>query len=201
VVEDEFGQTAWQHAVNRAIEDEDFARTALAAVFDRLAPAVIDVQMDARLVRVEPRQGEYWVLTLMLAGLKTQWSSCVVRALPTWKLGQGFFAEQLHQVLDCLPAHLWSEKRRKRSYLNQVLARAEVESSYRPARKLWARTRNGHYVLNPAMLLRKGDAWRPVYEAMALDWIDQGVGMDEGLVTRPAQTVAELMRRLADVSA
>ena len=55
--------------------------------------------------------------------------------------------------------HLWNEKRRKRSYLNQVLARAEVDSAYKPARKLWGRTRNGHYLLNPAMLLRKGETW------------------------------------------
>ena len=60
-----------------------------------------------------------------------------------------------------LPPHLWSDKRRKRSYVNQVLARAEVGSSYRPARQLLARARHGYYLPNPAMLMRQGEGWWP----------------------------------------
>jgi hypothetical protein len=197
-VEDEFGHTAWQQAVNRALDDSSFAKESLAAVFDRLAPAVIDVQTDARLVRIEQHQGEYWVLTLMLAGLKTQWSRCNEMLAESGGLSGGFHAEQVERVLDNLPAHLWHEKRRKRSYVNQVLARAEVQSNYRPARKLWARTRMGHYLPNPALLLRRGEAWRPVYEALALDWINRGTGSEGGLAARPRDVVAGLTQRLAD---
>lgn len=193
--EDEFGHTAWLHAVNRAMEGGLYAKESLAAVFDRLAPAVIDVQTDGRLVRIEQHQGEYWVLTLMLAGLKTQWSRC--NAYLASPGDTGFHSEQVERVLENLPAHLWHEKRRKRSYINQVLARAEVESSYRPARKLWARTRTGHYLPNPAMLLRKGEAWRPVYEALALDWIDRGTGSDRGPGQQPRDVVTRLVQRLA----
>jgi hypothetical protein len=198
--EDEFGQTAWQQAVSRAIDDPEFASAALSSLFERIAPAAIDVQIDGRLVRLEHHQGEYWVLTLMLAGFKTQWSHCTERAQPAWKYGQGYFAEQLHQVLEGLPVHLWKEIRRKRNYLNQVLARAEVDSAYRPARKLWARTRNGHYLPNPGMLLRKGEEWRPVYEAIELDWIDQGTGTDRAYTTRPALMVTRLKNRLAGIA-
>ena len=196
-MQDEFGQTAWQQAVNRATEDPVFARTALASLFDRLAPVAIDVQVDGRLVRVERHQGEYWVLTLMLAGFKTQWSSCTVRTQPRWKFAEGYFAEQLHQVLECLPAHLWPDKRRKRSYLNQVLARAEVDSAYQPARKLWARTRNGHYLPNPALQLRQGDGWQPVYEVLKLEWVDRGTGTDRAFSNRPALAVTRMRERLA----
>ena len=198
--EDEFGHSAWQQAVNRAIDDPVFAKSALAQLFERIAPAGIDVQVDGRLVRVEHHQGEYWVLTLMLAGLKTQWSHCAARAHPAWKYGQGFFAEQLHQALESLPVHLWKDIRRKRSYVNQVLARAEVDSSYKPARKLWARTRNGHYLPNPGMQLRHGDGWRPVYDALALDWVDRGSGNESPYRTRPAAAVARLLDRLAGVA-
>jgi hypothetical protein len=108
-----------------------------------------------------------------MAGLKTQWSRCVTRRLELWKYYQGFFADQLHDVLVALPAWLWPDKRRKRTYLNQVLARAESGSTYRPARKLWVRARNGYYLPNPAMQLRVGDSWVPVDEALALAWIDR----------------------------
>ena len=100
MAQDEFGHTAWQHAVNRSIDEPAFAKSALALLFERIAPAGIDVQIEGRLVRVEHHQGEYWVLTLMLAGLKTQWSHCAARPHPAWKYGQGFFAEQLHQALE-----------------------------------------------------------------------------------------------------
>jgi len=196
-VVDEFGQTAWQHAVGRAMEEAAFAKNSLAAVFERLAPAVIDVQVDGRLIRIERHQGEYWVLTLMLAGLKTQWTCCTLRAHPPWKFGNGYFAEQLQQVLDGLAPHLWQERRRKRSYVNQVLARAEVDSGYKPARKLWARTRNGHYLPNPGMLLRQSEGWVPVFEVLGLDWIDRGTGSDQPYRTRPAAKVARLTARLA----
>jgi hypothetical protein len=118
------------------------------------------------------------VQTLMLAGLKTQWSQCVTRRQEPYKVLAGFFADQLHDVLQELPAWLWPEPRRKRTYVNQVLARAEVHSSYQPARRLWVRTRNGHYFPNPQMRLRVGDGWQPVYERLALQWIDRGCGRE-----------------------
>ncbi|MDM0117955.1 AAA family ATPase [Variovorax sp. J22R133] len=194
--EDEFGQTAWQQAVSRAMEEPGFAKDALGPIFEQLAPAVIDVQIDGRLVRLERHQGEYWVLTLMLAGFKTQSSSCAARLLAEWKFGDGYFAEQLHQVLEGLPVHLWPQRRRKRSYLNQVLARAEIDSGYKPARRLWARTRNGHYMPNPAMQVRRGEGWQAVYEALRLEWVDRGTGTDQTYRIRPASIVSMLKERL-----
>lgn len=189
---DDFGHTAWDCALSRALQEPGLAGTGLTAVFPLLAPAALDVQTDGRLVRLERRQGEYWVLMLMLAGLKTQWSRCVTRQVEPHKYPRGFFAEQLHDVLAQLPAWLWPEKRRKRSYVNQVLARAEVGSAYQPARKLWVRASNGHYLPNPALQLRTGDAWTPVYTVMALDWVDRGCGDGELYRPKPLELVARL---------
>ena len=178
-LEDEFGHTAWLSALNRAAEDGEFARQSIGPLFDRIAPPVLDVQTDARLVRLERHQGEYWVLSLMLAGFKTQCTECVRRTRDPYKYRQGFFADELNDALVCLPEHLWKAKRHKRSYVNQVLARAEVHSAYQPARRLWVRTVNGHYLPNPLMQLRthaRSDAptWRPVYDALNLAWVAAG---------------------------
>jgi hypothetical protein len=190
---DEFGHSAWDHAVGRAMREAAFARSGLPALFELLAPPALDVQTDARLVRLERHQGEYWVLTLMLAGLKTQWSQCVTRRLEPHRCLSGFFADQLHDVLQELPAWLWPDARRKRSYLNQVLARAEVHAGYQPARRLWVRTKNGHYFPNPRMQLRAGgreDAgWQPVYERLALAWIDRGCGREIDHRPRPVESI------------
>ena len=177
--EDEFGHTPRLAAMNRAMEDPEFARKSIAALFDRIAPAVLDVQTDGRLVRLEHHQGEYWVLSLMLAGFKTLRTTCVERRPESYKYEQGFFAEALQSALELLPEHLWKAQRRKRSYVNAVLARAEVQSLYTPARRLWVRTRNGHYLPNPALQLRSRDVdqssgWRPVFEVLNLPWTDAG---------------------------
>src|SRR6218665_2905174 len=168
---DEFGHTPWLAALNRAMEDAPFARQSIGMLFDRIAPPVLDVQTDARLVRLERHQAEYWILSLMLAGLKTQCTMCVKRPYSPYRCADGFFAEELGTTLVCLPEYLWKAQRHKRSYLNHVLARAEINSTYLPARRLWARTTNGHYLPNPQLQLRThadGDAptWRPVYEVL-----------------------------------
>jgi hypothetical protein len=116
----------------------------------------------------------------------------VTRQVELHRYPRGFFAEQLHDVLAQLPVWLWTEKRRKRSYVNQVLARAEAGSAYQPARKLWVRFSNGYYLPNPAMQLRTGDAWTPVYTAMALDWIDRGCNDAELYRPQPLELVARL---------
>jgi hypothetical protein len=194
---DEFGHTAWDHAVGRAMREAAFAGSGLPALFDLLAPPALDVQTAGRLVRLERHQGEYWLLMLMLAGLKTQWSQCVARRLVPYRYLSGFFADQLHDVLQELPAWLWPDSRRKRTYINQVLARAEAHSGYQPARRLWVRTKNGHYFPNPELQLRLGDGWQPVYERMALTWIDRGCGREIDHRPRPAESIQWAREALA----
>jgi hypothetical protein len=203
LLEDEFGHTPWLSALNRAAEDAEFARRSIAALFDRIAPPVLDVQTDGRLVRLERHQGEYWVLSLMLAGFKTQCSTCVRRTLPLYKYRQGFFADELNDTLTCLPEHLWNAKRRKRSYVNQVLARAEALSTYQPARRLWVRTVNGHYLPNPLMQLRTHAAidapsWRPVYDALNQTWVDAGTGASNNWETDLTGILNAATRRAAE---
>jgi hypothetical protein len=180
LLEDEFGHTPWHSALNRAMEDTEFARQSIAPLFERIALPVLDVQTDGRLVRLERHQGEYWILSLMLAGLKTQRTRCVQRPYELYRYGKGFFADALNETLTCLPEHLWKARRHKRTYVNQVLARAEVHSAYLPARQLWVRTANGHYLPNPKLQLRSHassvnvQAWRPVYNVLNLLWVDAG---------------------------
>jgi hypothetical protein len=66
-----------------------------------------------------------------------------------------------------LPPSVLAAERRRRPYLNAVLARAEAGSAYQPARRLWVRERRGEYVPNPLLAIRVVDehgdeAWRPI---------------------------------------
>ena len=60
--------------------------------------------------------------------------------------------------LESFPATVILEARKSRAYVNHVLARNELESTYSPSRKLWRRERHGEYVPNQDLLLRFASA-------------------------------------------
>jgi len=176
---DEYGHIAWMVALCRAVAEPDFAEQSLGPLFDILSPATLDVQTAGRLVKLERHQGEYWLLSLMLAGLKIQSSAMIDRKYRSYQYSRGFFADSLLDTLAVLPEHLWRASRRKRTYVNAVLARAEVASSYRPARKLWERWDNGYYMPARDMHLRRrnadgDDGWVTIVEALNLPWVIRG---------------------------
>ena len=180
---DEFGHTPWMAALSRAINEPAFATSGLGPLFDPLAPPALDVQTAGRLVRLERHQAEYWILSLMLAGLKTQCVRVSPRPYPAHRHERGAFADGLLATLSALPTHLWREPRRKRTYINHVLARAEVHGTYLPARKLWIRSMNGYYLPAPDMQLRRRSAdgdeiWQPLLQALNLRWVQEGTGWD-----------------------
>ena len=163
--------------LNRAIDDHSFAHAHIPAIFEILGPATIVVQTGGRLVRIERGQGEFWPLSLMLAGLKTQRSGLAVRKFSGHRYERGFFADALLETLNCLPEHLWPRVRRRKEYINSVLARAEVGSTYQPARKLWQRLEKGYYLPSPDMRLRRmtstGEVWTGFAEAMNLAAVNE----------------------------
>jgi hypothetical protein len=83
----------------------------------------------------------------------------------------------LQDGFEAFPDVMVKPERKRRAYVNAVLARAEAGSSYRPARRLWVRERQGHYVPNPALKLRVRqpdgtDAWLPLLEVLNAPWLD-----------------------------
>ena len=187
---DEFGHTAWMVALCRAVARPLFAKHCVGPLFEVLAPSALDVQTAGRLVKLERHQAEYWLLNLMLAGLKIQGSNMIERTHQSYRYDRGFFADGLLETLAELPDHLWHPARRKRTYLNHVLARAEVGSAYKPARKLWERWGNGNYLPARDMHLRRRtadgqDAWVPINQALNLSWVIRGSNPVFGYILAP----------------
>jgi hypothetical protein len=179
---DPFGYTPFLHALERALSDEAFARERFPLVADLLAPTALDLQAEGHLVRLYPRMPEYWAFLAALASLKAL-------ALPLLRLRgplmeEGVTARYLAEALGHLPpALLPAPLARKetlgerRAYLGAVLARSEVESDYRPARRLFLRLRRGRYLPNPHLLLRPKEgeaAWTPLGEVMDLEGLGLG---------------------------
>ena len=175
---DDYGHTAWMGALNRAIDDPAFARAHLGALFEPLGPETLDVQTGGRLVRLERGQGEFWLLGLMLAGLKTHCGGSYRPAAWARPHTARLFSPTACSRRSNVCRSIFGRSPRKKDYINGVLARAEIESGYRPARKLWKRRELGYYVPAPDMKLRRktadGEAWIPIAEALGLAAVSDG---------------------------
>ncbi len=173
---DVHGRTPHMLALWRAMSDEDYARSKLGPLWDRLKPTHLDVQVGGRLVRLQESGAEFYFLSVMLAQLPTYTSRLSHPALTPRDFHEresGFFVNSLRLNLVHFPENVLREQRRKRPYFNHVMARAEVDSSYVPARKLWQRVKMGYYVLNPEMSV--GVVLAPNSEA---EWVPVGLLAD-----------------------
>ncbi len=170
---DVHGRTPHMLALEQAMQDEGYARTKLGPLWERLKPNHLDVLVGDKLVRLQESGAEYYFLSVMLAQLPTYTSRLRHPTLTPRDFHEresGFFVNSLRLNLEHYPENVLREQRRKRPYFNHVLARAEVGSSYVPARRLWQRVKTGYYVLNPEMQV--GLILAPNAEA---EWV--GVGM------------------------
>ncbi|MEO8010024.1 MAG: ankyrin repeat domain-containing protein, partial [Dokdonella sp.] len=187
-VRDLFGHTPVMHALERAALDAVYAAGPFAAIYAQVAPRALDVETDGRLIRLYPHQGEYFLLLTMLANLKTLGSQLVPQNVCPLHRRSGFNTAWLMRNLEHVAHSVLREERRKRTWFNAVLARAEVGSAYQPARRLWMRSRNGFYVPNPTLRVQVlgGDGqneWQSWQEAMKLRLVLAGIGAGEtGLV-------------------
>lgn len=154
------GLNAFQIALERACADARYARAKLPAVYDRLAPASIDIQVDERLVKLDRRLMEYLMLSVGLVlfyqRLGNNWA--VRRQLLT----SGDFAE----VLAHFPESLVPERRKKRTYISSILSKNEVSREGPYNRKLFLRVRHGQYLINPRLALRVEGEWRKIYDLL-----------------------------------
>ncbi|OIN91381.1 MAG: hypothetical protein AUJ20_11180 [Comamonadaceae bacterium CG1_02_60_18] len=150
---DQYGHMAWFYALARVLQDPTHTQNGLDALFTLLAPAALDVQAGGRLVRLERHQGEYWLLGIMLASYKTMYSKMFTEQNSQRNL-TGFCADYLMRGIERIPDSVLKPERKKRTFFNAVLARAEVNSNYQPSRQLWVRVKNGYYQLHPALQLR-----------------------------------------------
>ncbi|MFW8627966.1 hypothetical protein [Deinococcus sp. ME38] len=154
---DLFGRTPHMLALDQAMQDPEYARTQLGPLWERVRPSHLDVLVGDRLTRLPSGGAEFYFLSVMLAQWPHYTSPLVHPDLGPRELRQrqtGFFVDTLQLNLAFFPLNVWREARRKRTYFNHVLARAEVNSSYVPARRLWHRAAHGLYELNPELRVK-----------------------------------------------
>ncbi|MDA0790799.1 MAG: hypothetical protein O2780_15230 [Proteobacteria bacterium] len=160
------GFIALHFALEQALLDPTFARNRLPEIYSLLEPDHVDVEIDARLTRLDKRSMESVLVHLML--------TMFYRHLPRLVTHhhQMYNAPFLTEMAQCLPDSVLPERRKKRPYLSSILSKNELERDDPYNRRLFLRMRHGHYVLNPGMKLRWGDRWQPLHQLFPLEDLD-----------------------------
>jgi len=174
---DHYGCNALHWALREAFRDPQFARSPLAALYELLAPASIDVNTGDRLVRIDRHLSEYFLF-------QTLWTLFKSRFTHWQRRSYGAFETQaILEAWQHLPANVVRSERNKRAHLSSVLSRNEVARDYAYNRALFMRVAQGWYQFNPRLSVRRrqGDeeVWTPIYRALNLPLINEFSRDDE----------------------
>jgi len=154
-----------------AFRDPRFAAGPFAALYELLAPASVDVNTGARLVRIDKHLSEYFLFQTMWAMFKSRFTHHQRRPYGAFET-QALLAAWQH-----LPANVVRPERNKRTHLSGVLSRNEVGRDYAYNRMLFKRFEQGWYQFNPALSVRRREGgqevWVPIYEALNLPLINE----------------------------
>jgi hypothetical protein len=167
---DTLGRMPIHFALRRAFHDRDYAQDKLGAFYELLCPTAIELEADGRRLRLARNQGEFFLLLCFVARFHELYRSA--------RRHSGFSGQLVSDsALAAFPRSVVPEERRRRTYWNAVLARAEVDSNYSPRRPLWQRERTGHYFPSRIAVRVSGEAgaddtFVPLSELLETERID-----------------------------
>ena len=168
---DHYGCNALHWALREAFRDAQFARGPLAALYELLAPASIDVNTGDRLVRIDRHLSEYFLFQTLWTLFKSRFTHWQRRAYGA------FETQAILEAWQHLPANVVRPERNKRAHLSSVLSRNEIKRDYAYNRALFMRVAQGWYQFNPKLSVRRrqGDEerWTPIFGALNLPLINE----------------------------
>ncbi|MBI2959871.1 MAG: AAA family ATPase [Betaproteobacteria bacterium] len=168
---DHLGLNALHWAMREAFRDAAFARGAFAALYERIAPAAIDVMAGERLVRLDRHLSEYFLFQTLWVLFKQSF------AAREWRARGGFDTAAVLKAWEHMPASVLRPERKRREHLSGVLARNEIGREYAYNRRLFKRIGHGWYQFNPALAVRrqsKGEeSWTPLFAALNLPLVHE----------------------------
>jgi hypothetical protein len=163
---DHLGRNALHWALIEAGRSEKYAKGAFATLYERIAPAAVDLRVGDRLVRIDRHLSEYLLLQTLWALFKSRFN------LADRGGRAAFNTASVLEAWRYLPANVLRPERNRRQHLSSVLARNEVDRDYAYNRRLFRRVTQGWYRLDPTLAVRRrtaaGEAWVPLVEALNL---------------------------------
>ena len=163
---DHLGRSALHWAMLEAFRDAKYAKGPFADIYEMVAPSYVDVQSGGRLRRIGRHIGEYLLFQTLWALFKFRFDNHRLGVRCAFNTGTVLHA--WHH----LPAAVVKPERNKRSYLNHLLSRNEINRDYAYNRCLFYRIATGRYFFDPGLAVRRtgagGDTWASIYTALNL---------------------------------
>ncbi len=160
---DTAGRNPLRVALMSWLEGQAMKVTAFADVYQRLASAPAKVKLGARMTKLDPSTMEWFLLNLCLAHYRRM----MIEGFRT-RGTLAFRAPEVAGLLARFPPTVLPPHRMKREYVSAMLAKNELSSASPYNRRLFVRVAHGAYVLNPALEIEIGGAWRAVSDLMEL---------------------------------
>lgn len=150
---DTFGRTPLQICILQAFNDQAYAKTKLETIYPLLSREPLRLQVDGKLVKIEPVKIEYFLVNLFIA---TQTSILQKRAMYQ---PLGVEIGDLLFNLEHYPDAVLPMYRKQRKYLQPQLSKHEVDGNSIYNKRLFKRVERGYYILNPELKILIDDQW------------------------------------------
>lgn len=147
---DNLGRNAFHIMLQKALTDRKYGQK-LNALYPLLSPQSLSLQIEGKLVKLDPKQMEFFLVNAMMAMRPQQ----ATKNRPF----ESFVTQDFLEPLAHFPERIMPEKRKRRSYISSILAKNEMHREGPYNRKLFLRVKLGHYVLNPYLKIRQNEEW------------------------------------------
>jgi ankyrin repeat protein len=156
-LKDSLNRNPLQLAIFQTVFSEKNLAPMLASIYHRIALDSISLNIDEHLVKIDASRAEYLLFNIVLTFYAYMIHFQIKGYSNHWNMG--FNAQQIFQLVKKLPPSIWPDYRKKQSYLSSLLSRNEINSNYRPNRKLFKRLSRGYYIINPNLKIKTSSGW------------------------------------------
>lgn len=163
-VADNFGLSPFLMALQQAQTKADFMQKSLAKLYPKLQPDAVKLKIENHLIKLQARSAEFFLLHHFLV------------AQPLVIFGKkelqdrGVNMDDITDACAKYPDTILPEYRKKRTYINAILSKNEMDREDPYNKKLFLRIARGVYVLNPELEVLIGeDQWMNVYDIMFIE--------------------------------
>jgi hypothetical protein len=166
---DTFYKMPVQVALMQAFVNQDYAKTRLCKIYPLLLSDSLSLQVDGRLIKIDPHKVEFIALHLFLAV-----QSAIQQSKTHWQ-AIGIQVDDFIDKLQVFPENVLPPHRKKREYWLAILSKHEIDGNNPYDKKLFKRIERGVYILNPTMQIRYMDSWVPADEIINC----QGISVED----------------------
>jgi hypothetical protein len=145
-----------QRKKEKLIEDMNGFENTLLISYEKLQYSYIKYQIGLKMIKIYPHSMEYFLMTYLIA-LKDKMTKEVANAYKDDGLNISNSTDDCLDMHDFsyyimnIPSSILPDYRKKRPYINSILAKNEVNSNHYYNKKLFIRRNRGCYDLNPKL--------------------------------------------------